>query len=29
MLAYPAHLYRLDFIFGNYSVMFGKKITSQ
>ena len=29
MLAYPAHLYRLDVMFGKYSVMFGKKITSQ
>ena len=26
MLAYPAHLYRLDVLFGKYSVMFGKKI---
>jgi quinol monooxygenase YgiN len=29
MLAYPAHLYRLDIMFGKYSVMFGKKITLQ
>jgi hypothetical protein len=29
MLAYPAHLYRLDVMFGKFSVMFGKKITSE
>ena len=29
MLAYPAHLYRLDVMFGKFSVMFGQKITSQ
>jgi hypothetical protein len=28
MLAYPAHLYRLDAMFGKFSVMFGKPITS-
>ena len=28
MLAYPAHLYRLDVMFGKFSVMFGKTITS-
>jgi hypothetical protein len=28
MLAHPAHLYRLDVMFGKLSVMFGKKITS-
>lgn len=26
MLAYPAHLYRLDVLFGKFSVMFGKPI---
>lgn len=26
MLAYPAHLYRLDVLFGKFSVMFGTKI---
>jgi quinol monooxygenase YgiN len=29
MLAYPAHLYRLDVMFCKFSVMFGKKITSE
>ena len=29
MLAYPAHLYRLDVMFGKFSVMFGKIITSE
>lgn len=29
MLAYPAHLYRLDVLFGKFGVMFGKKITSE
>jgi quinol monooxygenase YgiN len=28
MLAYPAHLYRLDAAFGKFSFMFGKKVTS-
>jgi hypothetical protein len=28
MLLYPAHLYRLDSMFGKFSVMFGKTITS-
>jgi hypothetical protein len=28
MLAYPAHLYRLDVMFGNSARLFGKKITS-
>ena len=28
MLVSPAHLYRLDVMFGKFSVMFGKKITS-
>jgi hypothetical protein len=28
MLAYPAHIYRLDAMFGKFGVMFGKKITS-
>ena len=27
MLAYPAHLYRLDVMFGKFSVMFGKTIS--
>jgi hypothetical protein len=27
MLAYPAHLYRIDILFGKFSVMLGKKIT--
>jgi hypothetical protein len=26
MLAYPAHVYRLDVMFGKFSVLFGKKI---
>ena len=29
MLAYPAHLYRLDVMFGKFSVMFGKTISSK
>jgi hypothetical protein len=29
MLAYPAHLYRLDVMFGKFNVMFGKKITNE
>jgi quinol monooxygenase YgiN len=29
MLAYPAHLYRLDVMFGKFSVMFGKEIASK
>jgi hypothetical protein len=29
MLAYPARLYRLDVLFGKFSVMFGKKITTE
>ena len=29
MLAYPAHLYRLDVMFGKFNVMFGKKITPE
>jgi quinol monooxygenase YgiN len=28
MLAYPAHLYRLDVMFGKFTTMFGKKITT-
>lgn len=28
MLAYPAHLYRLDVLFGKYNVMFGKNVVS-
>ena len=28
MLAYPSHIYRLDAMFGKFSTMFGKKITS-
>ena len=29
MLAYPSHIYRLDVMFGKFSVMFGNKITSK
>ncbi len=29
MLAYPAHVYRLDVLFGKFSVLFGKTITSK
>ncbi|SMF28599.1 putative quinol monooxygenase [Desulfovibrio gilichinskyi] len=29
MLAYPAHVYRLDIMFGKFDTMFGKKITSK
>jgi quinol monooxygenase YgiN len=29
MLAYPAHLYRLDVLFGKFNIMFGKTITSE
>ena len=29
MLAYPSHIYRLDAMFGKFSVMFGKKIGSE
>jgi hypothetical protein len=29
MLAYPAHIYRLDVMFGKFSVMLGKEITSK
>ena len=28
MLAYPSHIYRLDVMFGKFTTMFGKKITS-
>ncbi len=28
MLAYPAHLYRLDVMFGKFTTMFGKTVTS-
>ncbi|MBB2179827.1 hypothetical protein HLH29_11700 [Gluconacetobacter tumulicola] len=28
MLAYPAHLYRLDVMFGKYDVMLGKKVVA-
>lgn len=28
MLAYPAHLYRLDVLFGKFNVMFGERISS-
>ena len=29
MLAYPAHLYRVDVMFGKFNVMFGKKISAE
>jgi len=29
MLAYPSHIYRLDVMFGKFTTMFGKKITSE